>query len=264
MSTGSVGGAQPGGDSGVDALAEALSIIDGASERNIPLRLVGGLAVRVLCPNFPPRQREGQDLDFASVSQASKALTAYLEERGYAPDRTFNALYGRKQLFFRHTPSARALDVLVDRIEMCHALNFRSRIERMPYTLDLADLLLSKLQIFELNDKDAQDVAYLLSAYPIGESDEPGMIDARVLREILGDDWGWWRTVTINLSRIETLIESDAERFVPATAQFDPIEQLRILQQAASEAPKSFRWRMRARVGERVRWYQIPEETEHH
>jgi hypothetical protein len=90
------------------------------------------------------------------------------------------------------------------------------------------------------------------------------MIDARVLREILGDDWGWWRTVTINLSRIETLIESDAERFVPATAQFDPIEQLRILQQAASEAPKSFRWRMRARVGERVRWYQIPEETEHH
>ncbi|MDP9299839.1 MAG: hypothetical protein M3P43_02935 [Actinomycetota bacterium] len=247
-----------------DALDEALAIVRGASERGIPVRLVGGLAVRVLCPDFPPRVRDAQDLDFASVSRATAALTAFLDERGYVPDKTFNALYGRKQLYFAHGESGRALDVIVDSLEMCHTLEFKDRIERLPYTLDPVDLLLSKLQIFELNDKDAQDVVYLLSAYAIGESDEAGAIDVRIFRQIVGEDWGWWRTVTMNLDRIANLLEVDRERLVPTTATIDPVEQLKALQQAAQDAPKSMRWKMRARLGDRKRWYQLPEETEHH
>jgi hypothetical protein len=258
------GGPGAGSQPAEDALDEALAIIRGASEQGIPVRLVGGLAVRVLCPDFPPRVREAQDLDFASVSSATQALTAFLGERGYVPDKTFNALYGRKQLYFAHGESGRALDVLVDRLEMSHTLEFKDRIERLPYTLDPLDILLSKLQIFELNDKDAQDVVYLVAAYPVDDSDAVGMIDLRVFRQIVGDDWGWWRTVTMNLERIGGLLEAERERLVPAGAAIDPTEQLKALQQAAEEAPKSRRWKMRARLGERKRWYQIAEETPHH
>jgi hypothetical protein len=253
---------EPGAED--DALEEALSIVRGASERGIVVRLVGGLAVRILCPDFPPRQREAQDLDFASVGRARQGLTAFLEERGYLPDRTFNALYGDRQLFFAHSQSGRALDVIVDRFEMCHTLEFEDRIEQMPYTLDLLDLLLSKLQIVELNEKDARDVVYLLSAYPVGETNEPGVIDLRAFREILGNDWGWWRTVTMNLERAVALVESGREGLVPSAAKLDPIEGLAALRRAAEETPKSRRWKMRARLGDRVRWYQIPEETKHH
>jgi hypothetical protein len=256
--------AQPTEDAREDALDEALAIVRGASERGIPVRLVGGLAVRVLCPDFPPRVREAQDLDLASVSSATQALTAFLGERGYVPDKTFNALYGRKQLFFAHGESGKALDVVVDRLEMSHTLEFKDRIERLSYTLDPVDILLSKLQIFELNDKDAQDVVYLLAVYPVGDSDETGSIDLRVFRQIVGEDWGWWRTVTMNLDRIAGLLESERERLVPPATAIDPVEQVRSLQQAALDVPKSRRWKMRARLGDRVRWYQIAEETPHH
>jgi hypothetical protein len=247
-----------------DALDEALAIIRGASKRGVPIRLVGGLAVRVLCPDFPPRVRKAQDLDFASLSRTGQALTAYLVERGYLPDRTFNALYGRKQLFFAHGTSGRALDVVVDRLEMSHTLEFKDRIERLPLTLDPLDILLSKLQIFELNDKDAQDAIYLLSAYPVGDSDEVGVMDLRVFRRIVGEDWGWWRTVTMNLDRIAGLLETDRGAVVPANAALDPAEPLQTLRQAAREVPKSRRWKLRARLGDHVRWYQIAEETPHH
>jgi hypothetical protein len=252
-----------GPESGGDVLAEALAIIRGASKQGIAFRLVGGLAVRVLCPEFPPRYREAQDLDFASVSSAREALTDFLSELGYLPDRSFNALYGRKQLFFSHAETGRTLDVMIDRLEMCHTLEFKDRIKRMPYTLDLPDLLLSKLQIVELNDKDVQDTVYLLGAYPIRESDESGVIDLRVFRKVVGDDWGWWRTVTMNLDRIESFLVAANDRFVPAGVRFDPAEQLMVLRQAAHDAPKSLRWKVRARVGDRVRWYETPEETGH-
>jgi hypothetical protein len=248
-----------------DALEEALAIVRDASERGIPVRLVGGLAVRVLTPNFPPRVRDAQDLDLASVSKSTQALSAFLVERGYVPDKTFNALYGRKQLFFAHGGSGgRALDVIVDRLEMSHTLEFKDRIEQLPHTLSPVDILLSKLQIFELNDKDAQDVVYLLSAYPVGDSDEVGTIDLRVFRQVVGEDWGWWRTVTMNVERITELLEAERERLVPSGAALDPAEGLRALQQTAEDAPKSRRWKMRARLGDRKRWYQIAEETPHH
>ncbi len=230
-------------------------------EGGIPLRLVGGLAVRVLCPDFPPRVRDRQDLDLGSVSRTRAALAAFLVARGYEPDRRFNALYGHKQLFFS-SPSGRAVDVLIDRVDMCHVLEFRDRVERMPLTLDVADLLLSKLQIVELNEKDAQDVLYLLAAYPVAEGDEPGTVGLDRIRGIVADDWGWWRTLTLNVERILSLA---AERpdLIPPGAREDPRRGLEAIAEAAGAVPKTLRWKLRARVGERKRWYRLPEEIEH-
>lgn len=246
------------------AIEEAVRVCESAADAGITVRLVGGLAIQYLTPEFPPRGGDSQDLDLATLSGERRPLTQFLAGRGYLADKTFNALYGHKQLYFQSAESGRSLDVLVDRLHMCHTVEFAGRLKRMPLTLDLTDLLLSKLQIVELNEKDAQDVLYLCSAYPVSDGDEPGTIGLDWIRPIVGNDWGWWRTATMNVDRITALASGDGQGLVPVGGQHNAIEQLGVLRTAMETAPKSLRWKARARVGERVRWYEMPEETAHH
>lgn len=247
----------------VDAFELATRVVHAAAERGVPLRLLGGQAVRLLTPDFPPRSRAGQDLDLASVASEKGEVEALLAELGFEGDRRFNALHGHKQLYFVGPGGGPAVDVIMDRLEMCHVLEFRDRIERMPYTLDVTDLLLSKLQVVEQNEKDVQDITYLLAAFEVREGDEPGTIGLARLGRIVADDWGWWRTVTGNLDRLVELLRGELARLVPPGARFDPVEQALALRRHAEEVPKSLRWKIRARVGERVRWYELPEVADH-
>jgi hypothetical protein len=240
-----------------DATVEARALVDAATARGLVLRVLGGIAVRMLCPTLPARTRDGQDVDVATNSASRRALTDLFAERGYLPDKNFNALYGNKQLYFSDPENGRAVDVIVDKLEMSHTLDLAPRLTRMPYTLDPLDLLLTKLQIVELNEKDVTDCFALLVTFPLAESEEPGTMDLRVFRELVGDDWGWWRTITGNLEKLRTLAGT-----APAGA-YDAPAQVELLARAAEEAPKSRRWKLRARVGERVRWYELPEETPH-
>jgi hypothetical protein len=246
------------------ALDEAVRICTTAADAGITVRLAGGLAIQYLTPDYPPRGGDRQDLDLATESSQRRPLTRFLTERGYAGDHTFNALYGHKQLYFQSAETGRSLDVLVDRLHMCHTVEFKHRLGRLPVTLDLADLLLSKLQIVELNEKDAQDVLYLCSAYPLRDGDEPGTIGLDRIRGIVGNDWGWWRTVTLNLDRITALASGEGRALVPPAGKHDAVGQLGEMSRAIEAAPKSLRWKARAKVGERVRWYEMPEETPHH
>jgi hypothetical protein len=246
-----------------ELLHDGQALIDLAAERGIVLRLLGGLAIRLLCPELPARTRTGQDLDFGSLSATRRELTAMLVEQGFEPDKTFNALYGNKQLYFARAGTGLAVDVLIDKLHMCHTLDFADRLARLPYTLDPMDLLLSKLQIVELNEKDVDDCLRLLVTFELADSDDPSAMDARVFRAVLGDDWGWWRTVTHNLERIGALL-ADGDRPATAGGRLDPRAQLETLEQMAEETPKSGRWKRRARIGERKRWYELPEETPHH
>jgi hypothetical protein len=245
-----------------DAYEEALELVQAARREDVPLRLVGGLAVRALCVAFPPRRREQQDVDLASTSRARGVLTAFLVGRGCVPDEHFNKIHGHKQLYFQ-SPRGRGIDVLLDRLEMCHVVEFRDRLDRMPLTLDVTDLLLSKLQIVELNEKDAADVVYLLSAYPVRPGDEAGTVGLERFGSFVGNDWGWWRTSTRNLERIRSLVAGDGGRLMPPEPPFDAMEQIDVLQRAAEGVPKSRRWRLRSLIGERVRWYEVPEEETH-
>src|SRR5215813_9922501 len=209
--------------SGSTAIEEAVHICEAAAEERLTVRLVGGLAIQYLTPEFPPRGGDRQDLDLATLSSDRRALTQFLAGRGYVGDKNFNALYGHKPLYFQSADTGRSLDVLVDRLHMCHTVEFKDRLRRTPVTLDLSDLLLTKLQIVELNEKDAQDVLYLCSAYPVRDGDEPGTIGLGRIRPIVGNDWGWWRTVTLNLNRITTLASGDGQRLVPAGGKHDPV-----------------------------------------
>jgi hypothetical protein len=243
-------------------LHEGQALIDQATERGIVLRLLGGLAIRFLTPDLPPRTRTGQDLDFGSTSATRRELGDMLVELGYQPDKNFNALYGDKQLYFAHPETGLAVDVLIDKLHMCHTLQFGERLARLPYTLDPMDLLLSKLQIVELNEKDVDDCLRLLVTFPLRDEDDPSAMDLRIFRQLVGEDWGWWRTVTLNLERVRGVL-AEGERSAIAGAALDPSAQLDVLRAEAERAPKSRKWKLRAKIGERKRWYEQPEETPH-
>lgn len=247
-----------------DPLPEAVVLAQNAGQAGVGLKLLGGLAVRVLTPDLPPRLRAGQDMDFACLSKGRKATAAFLEASGCVPDRRFNNLNGDRQMYFT-APSGRPIDVMVDRLTMCHVLDFRPGYTRLPLTLDAIDILLSKLQIIELNEKDVRDILQLLCGLAVrasrGMASEPHL-DTDRFGQLLGADWGWWRTVTGNLEKLVALV-ANSPHLVPAGARHDPLAQANQLAEVAHSAPKGMKWKLRANVGDRVRWYELPEEVGH-
>jgi hypothetical protein len=250
-----------------DPLPEAIALARGAADAGLGLKLLGGLAVRVLCPEFPPRLRAGQDMDFACLSKGRKNVVAYLEQQGCQPDRRFNNLNGDRQMYFT-ARSGRPIDVMVDRLTMCHSLDLRPAFGKLPLTIDAVDVLLSKLQIVELNAKDARDILHLLSGVPVSGSaaaaPEGGgtTIDSERFARLLGADWGWWRTVTGSLTKLPGLAAEHPE-LLPPNPPFDAIAQSAHLLEVAESAPKGVKWKLRANIGDRVRWYELPEEVDH-
>jgi hypothetical protein len=245
------------------AFAAAVQTVEAANREEVPLKLLGGQAVRYLTPDFPPRQRGDQDMDFASVSKAKRSVMALLGGLGFEGDRRFNTMHGHKQMYFRSPVDGATADVIMDRLQMCHVLEFGDRIDRLPFTLDVTDLLLSKLQVVEQNEKDVQDIVYLLAAHEVREGDEPGTVGLARFAKVLAEDWGWWRTATGNLDRVVELVRGDLARLVPRGAGYDPVEQAVVLRDHAQSMPKTLKWKLRARLGERVQWYEVPEEVAH-
>jgi hypothetical protein len=251
----------PAGGTADDPLPEAMTLVRDASEAGYQLKILGGLGVRVLCPDFPPRQRAGQDIDVACLGKSRRQVAAHLEQAGCTPDKRFNNLNGDRQMYF-NAPSGRPVDVMVDRLTMCHVLDLRPSFGSASATLDPADLLLSKLQIFELNAKDAHDIVHLLSGVRVGPDGSRPFIDPGRFGSVLSGDWGWWRTVTGSLNKLPGLL-SEQPGLAPPYPRFDPLTQAKQLLEIAETVPKGLKWKTRAKVGDRVRWYELPEEVGH-
>jgi hypothetical protein len=265
-----------------DPLEESLRVVEVADRRGLTLRLMGGMAVRAHAPRWPARSRRVEvDLDFATTSKDRAAVYNLLAEEGYTPDKQQNALFGRKQAYFVDVPRKRPVDVLVDTLEMCHRLDFGDRLAMSRPTLPLADLLLSKLQVVKINRKDVLDALILLAEHPLAEDDGavepphahepphgPGSINVRRIVEITSNDWGWWRTVTGNLGKLDQYLATelqpeDLDLGTGEAVHYDASSQIAALREAIEATPKSTRWKLRARVGDRVTWYAEPEEMEH-
>jgi hypothetical protein len=251
-----------------DPLDEALRIIARARERGLTVRLMGGLAIHALVPEWQASiARDGRDIDLATRGRDSRELARLLDDLGYVADKQYNALYGHKQLYFTDAPRERPLDVLVDKLEMCHRLEFGERLTLSDPTLPPTDLLLTKLQIVKITRKDLIDILALLSELPVVASEEgANQIGLDRITAITGQDWGWWRTVTGNLEKLRAFIHEDLrpdELELGRPPRFHLDEQLDRIRAAIDEAPKTTRWRLRARIGDRMPWYEEPEEVGH-
>jgi hypothetical protein len=237
-----------------DVVAEGRRIVAAAAEQRLPLRLLGGVAVRLRVPALPPAlEREYKDLDFATTKKASGDTQKLLRDLGYEPHVGFNAMNSRERLLFFDDAHGRQLDVFVGSFRMCHQIPLEQRLDVHSDTVPAAELLLTKLQIVELNEKDVRDTVALLHEHEVTD-DDAGLNAARVA-SLCAADWGLWRTITHNLAEVGRHLEDyDVDRARVAG-------RLRRVQERIEAAEKSRAWRLRARVGERKRWYELPEEV---
>jgi hypothetical protein len=242
-----------------DVVAEARRVLDAAEAHAVPLRVIGGVAVALAAGAGRVLPRDCKDIDFVTRRGAGPEVAGLLDDLGYTPNPRFNTLNGHRRLLYYDTAHDRQVDVFVGDFQMCHRLPVQERLLVGSDTLPPADLLLTKLQVFSLNEKDQRDVLTLLFHRPLGERDAEGEVNADYVAQLCARDWGLWRTCTLNLERIRGAIagydELSPEQQQLLTARLDE------LRRRIDAAPKTARWRLRARVGERVRWYEEPEEV---
>lgn len=243
-----------------DIVSEADRLLTAIQASGLTMRLLGGLAIRYHCPSATHRGlvRSYPDIDFVAHKEDARRIREFLEGQGYEPNRRFNGLYGDKRLLFYDNPNNRQIDVFLDVFEMCHKLNLRKRLELEPITIPLADLLFTKLQIVEINEKDIKDIMALLRDHALGDKDGGETINAAYLAKLASEDWGIYKTFTQNISKLKYFLERyDLE---PA-AKEDIRGKLNTLAGLLEATPKTLGWRVRARVGERVRWYEPVEDA---
>jgi hypothetical protein len=245
---------------GNQTAGEARRIVEQANQRDLALRLMGGVAVFLRCPpgEMPGElERDYVDLDFAGLSKETPGIVQLFSELGYQPNRRFNAVLGSERLLFNGEGDVDHIDVIIDQLRMCHTWDLRPRLRVEKFTLPLADLLLSKLQVVDLTEKDLKDIALLLLFHELGPGDQE-QINAPYLASRLGSDWGLWRTVTFNLQKGLEYLEKT--QFKQRELVKDRFQALLIL---AETAPKSAAWKVRSVIGERVKWYELPENVKH-
>jgi len=241
-----------------DFVEEARRVVNSAKNRGLTLRILGALAFRIHCPQWTPLHsamgRVITDIDFIADSDHRKAVIELLKELGYVMNRDqFRLMRLYRRYMYDDPDNHRHIDVYFDRLDYCHIIELKKRLEIDYPTISLADLILEKLQIVELNEKDVIDVIVLLREHEVGNSDNE-TVNSGYISELLATDWGFYYTATTNLKKINeylfnhrTMMEID-KKIVGAN--------INQLYERIEEIPKSKKWRMRAKVGTKKKWYK--------
>lgn len=243
-----------------DITEEGIRVAEAAEREDLDLRLLGGVAIKVRAKDglHPVFRREYADLDWIASRASSSGVQKLLADLGYAPQTRFNAINGRERLLFMDEENGRQVDVFVGAFRMSHEIPFGDRLAIEPVTIPLAELLLTKLQIIELNEKDVRDSMAILHDHPV-EDEDGDAINAGLIAKLCASDWGLWRTITANL-------RSTAERAgnyeLPEGGEERIAGRVRELLERIDEEPKTFGWKVRSKIGERKRWYELPEEVD--
>jgi hypothetical protein len=235
-----------------------------ADGQGIALRLLGALAFAKRCPHHAYLQetlkREYTDIDFAGYGKQASQIKALLPREGYVEDTLMYVESEGSRMVLNHPVTGLHLDVFLDKLDFCHTIPWKGRLETHDATIPLAEMLMQKMQIVQINEKDIIDTIMLLLEHPLGEEDGD-VINVGLVARVCAKDWGWWRTLTMNVDKVRQAAgayELGPEERDRVVAQADAI-----LQRIDGE-PKSIGWKMRAKVGDRKKWYRdVGELAEH-
>jgi hypothetical protein len=244
-----------------DVIAEARRVVAAGAATGSAVRLLGGAAfgLHLHGPVPPELVRSYGDIDVAVARRDGRDVPVLLAGLGYVGDERFNALHGERRMLFRDPLHDRKLDVFIGEFSMCHRLDLDARLPAAGETLAVTELLLTKLQVVQLNDKDAMDAIGLL----LGHRLETGTTDADVVHlarvaQLCAADWGWHTTISDNLERLARVARDRLSDPALAGRVVTALTRIRV---ALDDEPKSLRWKVRDRVGRRLEWYEIPEEV---
>lgn len=243
-----------------DVLDETNRLIEAARAQNIFLRLIGGLAVRVQSRDYRKFfTREYPDIDFVATSDDRRKFEPFFLGMDYAANRQFNLLNGAHRQIYLDESTGRHIDIFIGGFEMCHRIPMEGRLHLDPVTVPLAELLLSKAQIVELNRKDALDIASLLLYNELGEDDDH-KVNLRHIARLCSEDWGLYKTTSINLARVGEIV-SEADVNLAPDERDQILARIHQIERTFDEMPKPLAWQLRDRVGTRIRWYTEVEEV---
>jgi hypothetical protein len=239
-----------------DTIAEAHRVAEAARSAKLGVKLLGGAGIHMHSPSAqrPPLKRKYGDLDYAMPSRDRKRVLAFFPSLGYEANERFNLMQGDRRLYFYDAHNGRQVDVFIDVMRMSHVIDLRGRLDHEGPVASPSDLLLSKLQIYEVNRKDLVDLTALLLDHPI-ESGGDDAIDPAYIAHLACEDWGLCRTLEVNVGKLRaTLVDLDVDRDLVSS-------RLDELWDAIAAQPKPLKWRLRSQVGDRMRWYELPEEV---
>jgi hypothetical protein len=240
-------------------LGEGKRIVDAARAAGLVLRVMGPLALHY---HFPDRvdlyrrlERLGEryftDIDFAAYGKSGGKLRGLMEQLGYECDLDTLMATGRTRQIY-YGGAVPMIDVFLDKLDYCHEIVFKDRLEIDDYSLSLGDITLQKLQIWEINDKDLKDLEFLFTAAEIGDDDR-GRINGSYIAGRLAGDWGFWYTATTNLGRVQAHLEGVAALDDSQKAKVRRC--CRVLLERIEAEPKTRDWHKRAKKGTSKIWY---------
>jgi hypothetical protein len=242
----------------LQASRESTRILDEARRRNTVLRLVGGLAIHIHCTEHSFCDRRYGDIDFVGLKTQYKSIVEVMKEVGYMENSNMTMSTGGSRLLFERPGTTDHIDVFLDHIDIEHEVNLKDRLDIEKETISISDLLLVKLTITRLNEKDIRDIITMMKDIRIGHDDSVGTINITYIAELCAKSWGLHHDVMASLRRTLDFLPRFA---LSESIDSEVADRLEALENEILKVPKSFRWRLRALIGERFPWRREIETT---
>jgi len=236
---------------------EAVGIVRTAAGHGLTLRLLGSLAFQFHCQKYGHLQKQlGRaytDIDYAGYKSQAAQMPSLFQQLGYREDPEINLYYAGQRMIFNNPQKNIHIDIFFDKLNFCHEIEWVNRLEKDTPTLPLAEMLLEKMQIVKINEKDIIDTVMILLEHPLGDQDAETINMARI-SSLCAQDWGLWRTITMNLGKVSQLAQGYAVLSEPEKSHI--AAQVEAALERINREPKTFAWKLRSKVGDRVKWYQ--------
>lgn len=233
------------------ASSEVERILDIARQNKTVLRLVGGLAIHEFCTDHSFCDRHYGDIDFVGLSSQYENIVQVMKDAGYLENKNMTISTGGSRLLFIKAGQEEHIDVFLDRLDVEHMIELKDRLEIEMDTVSVSDLLLVKLTITRLNEKDIRDIITIVKDLQMGHSDSPNTINMDYITDLCAKSWGLYHDVLRTLRRTLNFLP---EYPLPKKTRVSVMKKLEALEEMILRSPKSLKWKLRAPLGEHIPW----------
>lgn len=232
-------------------------IFDDSQKIGFSVRLTGGVAIRSHCERydylFENFNRKYEDIDFVCLNKEEENVKQYFINKNYALNQEVYIYSEGGRLIFENNKTKSKIEVFIDELDFCHLINLRKRFLIDYPTISLTDLLLSKMQIIDISERDFIDITILIIEHNICLSEESEKINANYIAKLLSNDWGFYYTFETNIKKVTEFVKNS---ILPNNIKLDVNNKLEHLKLIISNEEKTITWKMRSVVGSKVKWYK--------
>jgi hypothetical protein len=254
-----------------DIIRKAVEIVDEAKQIGGIIRIIGGLAILIHSLEYENLfyrldrlglgDRQITDIDFITYRSSIKFIDQVLQKLGYKLDYRVALFYGDSRRIYYSNDGTYQVDIFIERLNYNHLIEFSTpgckRLELDYPTITPSDLLLEKLQIHKIAEKDIKDIILLLRAHELKMDDYRDAIDLKRLEDTLGKDWGFWYETKLNLKKVLFFTKKYVrEKIIDEESAQNVDGKVSMLLKFLDEMPKTSEWIKRANIGDKKKWWK--------